>query len=93
MFFERAEIGNRAILVHIDFPEGDEREDPQEFQELVASAGAQLAQLIVGSRQSVHPKLFVGSGKIEEIKLAVKACEADVVLFNHALIPSQERNI
>lgn len=93
MFFERAQGGDRAVLVHIDFPEGDDREDAAEFVELVSSAGADPVTLITGKRSVRHPKLFVGSGKADEIKAAVKAHEADVVLFNHALSPSQERNL
>lgn len=93
MFFERAEAGNRAILVHVDFPESDHREDPLEFEELVVSAGADPATYIRAARTTPHPKFFVGTGKLEEIRLAVKEYEADVVLFNHALSPSQERNV
>jgi GTP-binding protein HflX len=93
LFFERVEGGNRAILVHVDFPESDHREDPVEFEELVVSAGAETATYIRASRTSPHSKYFIGTGKLEEIRLAVQAHEADVVLFNHALRPSQERNV
>ncbi|MEJ2043425.1 MAG: GTPase HflX [Reinekea sp.] len=93
MFFERVEGGNRAILVHVDFPESEHREDPAEFEELVVSAGADPAQYIRAARTTPHPKYFVGTGKLEEIKLAVENHDAEVVLFNHALSPSQERNI
>jgi GTP-binding protein HflX len=93
LFFERVEGGNRAILVHVDFPESDHREDPVEFEELVVSAGADPATYIRASRTTPHSKYFVGTGKLEEIRLAVQAHEADVVLFNHALSPSQERNV
>lgn len=93
MFFERVEGGNRAILIHVDFPESDHREDPAEFEELVVSAGAEPAIFIKASRTTPHSKYFVGTGKLEEIRLAVEEHEADVVLFNHALSPSQERNI
>lgn len=93
MFFERVEGGDRAVLVHIEFPESDNREDPQEFEELVVSAGGEPAAFIGGTRSSPHSKYFVGSGKLEEIKAAVVSTDADVVLFNHSLSPSQERNI
>lgn len=93
MFFERVEGGNRAILVHVDFPESDHREDPAEFEELVVSAGADPATYIRATRTTPHSKFFIGTGKLEEIRLAVLEHEADVVLFNHALSPSQERNI
>ncbi|PTY35922.1 GTPase HflX [Saccharospirillum sp. MSK14-1] len=93
MFFERVEGGDRAVLVHIDFPESDDREDPQEFEELVVSAGGEPAAFIGGSRSTPHPKYFVGPGKLDEIKAAVASTGADVVLFNHSLSPSQERNV
>lgn len=93
MFFERVEGGNRAILIHVDFPESDHREDPAEFEELVVSANADPVVFIKASRTTPHPKYFVGTGKLEEIKLAVQEHDADVVLFNHSLSPSQERNI
>ncbi|WP_428239672.1 ribosome rescue GTPase HflX [Gynuella sp.] len=93
MLFDRAQAGDLAVLVHIDFPEGDDREDPREFEELVISAGANPLVLITGVRSVPDPKLFVGSGKVAEIKQAVIDTHADVVLFNHALRPSQERNL
>lgn len=93
MFFERVEGGDRAVLVHIDFPESDNREDPQEFEELVVSAGGEPAAFIGGSRSTPHPKYFVGPGKLDEIKAAVASTGAEVVLFNHSLSPSQERNV
>ncbi|EON93796.1 small GTP-binding protein [Marinobacter lipolyticus SM19] len=91
--FERPDVGERAIVVHIDFSSHEETEDPDEFQELVASAGVESVGLVTGSRKQPSPRLFVGEGKLEEIRDAVAAHEADVVLFNHALSPSQERNI
>jgi GTP-binding protein HflX len=93
LFFERVEGGKRAVLVHVDFPESEHREDPVEFEELVVSAGADPVTYIRGVRTTPDPKYFVGTGKLEEIREAVIALEADVVLFNHALSPSQERNI
>ncbi|MDV3502977.1 ribosome rescue GTPase HflX [Marinobacter sp. M-5] len=91
--FERPDVGERAILVHIDFTSHEESEDPDEFRELVTSAGVEPVGLVTGSRKQPSPRLFVGEGKLEEIRDAVNANEADVVLFNHSLSPSQERNI
>jgi|TARA_B110001454_G_C12721632_1_gene434941 GTP-binding protein HflX len=98
LFFDRPEAGNNktgdiAILVHIDFPEGDNREDPNEFKELVLSAGGVPVEFITGSRKAPDPKTFVGKGKVEEIKAMAEAHDADIILFNHALTPSQERNL
>jgi GTP-binding protein HflX len=91
--FERPHGGERAILVHLDFYKEVDREELREFRELVISAGAEPVEVITGSRTSPHPRYFVGTGKAEEIRDAVKEFEADVVLFNHALSPVQERNL
>lgn len=91
--FERYETGEQAILVHISFSHEKDEDDLQEFETLVASAGVTAKQVITGTRKAPHPKYFVGEGKAAEIAEAVKACEANVVLFNHALTPAQERNL
>ncbi|WP_227537576.1 ribosome rescue GTPase HflX [Marinobacter litoralis] len=93
MLFERPDVGERAVLVHIEFTAHDGSEDPGEFRELVTSAGVEPVDMVTGTRKQPSPRLFVGEGKLEEIRDAVAANEADVVLFNHALSPSQERNI
>ncbi|MCG7199016.1 GTPase HflX [Marinobacter pelagius] len=91
--FERPDVGERAVLVHIDFTAYEDSEDLEEFRELVTSAGVEPVAVVSGSRKQPSPRLFVGEGKLEEIRDAIAAYEADVVLFNHALSPSQERNI
>ena len=91
--FERPESGERAVLVHINFPKGADEEDLQEFAELVSSAGAVPVATITGTRGKPDPRLFVGQGKAEEIQAAVRQHEADLVIFNHALSASQERNL
>lgn len=93
MFFERPESGERAVLVHLDLASESQREDPREFEELVLSAGGDPAAFLMGSRTAPDPRTFVGRGKLEEIRSAVLAHEAEIVMFNHALSPSQERNL
>ncbi|MDX1451050.1 MAG: ribosome rescue GTPase HflX [Oleiphilaceae bacterium] len=91
--FERPDTGERAVVVHIDFYTESEREDLDEFKELVASAGVETVGVITGSRHQPSSRYFVGTGKLEEIEALIAAAEADVVLFNHALSPSQQRNL
>jgi len=94
LFFERPQNGGElAVLVHIDFPEGSNREDLQEFQELVLSAGANPVELITSKRDVPDAKTFIGSGKVIEIGEMTRAHGAELVIFNHALSPSQERNL
>lgn len=91
--FDRYKAGEQAILVHLDFPDENAREDLQEFELLVSSAGINSLNIITGKRNTPHTKFFVGIGKAEEIAEAVSMYKADVVLFNHSLSPSQEKNI
>lgn len=91
--FERPRIGQRVILVHLDFPNQQFSEDLPEFHELALSAGAQPLTTITGMRQAPDPKYFVGKGKAEEIRCAVILEQADLVLFDHSLSPTQERNL
>lgn len=91
--FDRYEAGEQAVLVHIEFPNEGDREDLQELEMLVSSAGVNALTIVQGSRQSPHAKFFVGSGKAEEIAEIVKIHDADVIIFNHELSPSQERNL
>lgn len=89
--FDRPESGERAILVHLILHSG--QEDLLELKELAKSAGAEPVHVVTGSRKNPDPKYFVGSGKVEEIKQAVAFHSAGIVLFNHSLTPSQERNL
>ena len=86
-----------AILVQIKFGthtrSGLEQQDIHEFKELVRSAGADTSVLITGSRASPDSRYFVGRGKADEIKTAIKVNNADVVIFDHALTPAQQRNL
>jgi GTP-binding protein HflX len=93
LFFDRPESGERAILVHLNLASESEREDPREFEELVLSAGGCPVAFVEGSRDIPHSRTFVGSGKLQEIKDEVELHEAEIVMFNHQLSPSQERNL
>ncbi|MFN2328307.1 MAG: ribosome rescue GTPase HflX [Chromatocurvus sp.] len=93
MFFERPESGEVAVLVHIDFGRGSESEDPREFEELVLSAGGDPVAFIMAARQAPDSRTFVGSGKVAEIAQTVEEHGAQIVIFNHTLSPSQERNL
>ena len=67
--------------------------DTREFEELVISAGGEPVGFVTGHRRSPAAKFFVGEGKLDEIRAAKEASEADLVAFNHPLSPSQERNL
>jgi GTP-binding protein HflX len=93
LFFDRPDSGELAILVHLELTRGGDPEDPREFEELVLSAGGDPVAFVTGKRVVPTAKYFIGSGKLEELKDLVQLHDAQLVIFNHSLSPSQERNI
>lgn len=83
----------RAALVNIDFGKADFQADLEELGLLVTSAGAEPVVTVTGRRASPDSKLFIGSGKAEELRAAVVANGVDLVIFNHPLSPAQQRNL
>ncbi|HTQ36875.1 MAG TPA: ribosome rescue GTPase HflX [Steroidobacteraceae bacterium] len=91
--FERPRSGERAVLVRLGIGAPLDPEDVGEFTQLAVSAGAIPVATLTGRRERPDPRYFVGSGKAEEIRLEALAHEADLILVDHALSPSQERNL
>lgn len=91
--FERPERGERAVLVHVTFRHQSEQADLIELSELAFAAGAITVAKVTATRDKPDPKHYIGQGKLTEILDAVTLHEAEVVIFNHELSPSQERNI
>jgi GTP-binding protein HflX len=71
----------------------DAEESLDEFRELVASAGGEVVAEIMQRRARPDPATLVGSGKVEEILGVASSAEADLVLFDHDLTPTQLRNL
>lgn len=92
-YFERPAGGERAILVHLELKQHGQDEDLHEFELLAASADVQVLTIVTGSRQRPDARLYAGTGKVAEIAVLVAELNAEVVLFNHALSPAQERNL
>ncbi len=91
--FERPRSGERALLVRVGFGEPVDPEDLAEFRQLARSAGAEPVATVTGRRERPDPRFFVGSGKAEELRMAAESAGAEVILIDHALSPSQERNL
>lgn len=84
----------RAVLVGLDFGKThDFAASLDELSLLAKSAGAEPVATVTGKRASPDAALFVGSGKAEEIAQQVLALNVDIVIFNHALSPAQQRNL
>lgn len=84
---------SRAILVGVDFGKHDFEESLSELALLTSTAGSLPVHTLTGRRSRPDPALFIGSGKAEELREAADALDADVVVFNHALSPAQQRNL
>ena len=91
--FERPQSGERAVLVNVTFSADPDQEAPAEFAELARSAGALPIGVLSVPREKPDPKYFVGAGKAAEIRDLVAREEGELILFNQALSPSQERNL
>jgi GTP-binding protein HflX len=91
--FERPRSGERAVLVRLGFGGAVDPEDLRELEQLARSAGAQPVATVIGRRERPDPRFFMGSGKADEVRDAAIASSADVILVDHALSPSQERNL
>ncbi len=81
------------MLVRLGLGQPASPEELSEFEALAVSAGAIPVATVTGSRRVPDPRYFVGSGKAEEIRDVAAGCEAEVILVDHALSPSQERNL
>ena len=91
--FERPEGGTRAIIVHVAIEGENGSDDLDEFRELVRSAGMEVVDILTSARHFPDNRYFIGSGKLEELQHRVRDLDANVVLFNHFLTSSQERNL
>jgi GTP-binding protein HflX len=83
----------RAALVGVDFGKGDFAAGLEELTLLAKSAGAVPVTTITGKRSNPDAAFFVGTGKADEIAHAVTDHQLDIVIFNHALSPAQQRNL
>ena len=91
--FDVSENKEAVVLVHLNFNDINFDESEKEFIELVNSTGAKVATIVHGKRRVPDSKFYAGSGKVDEIRENVIASGATVVIFNHELSPSQERNL
>ena len=84
---------DKAISVCIDFRDPSFEESVEEIKRLVTSAGAKVAHILSGKRERPDAAMYAGKGKIEELARIVAEKDADLVVFNHAISPVQQRNV
>ncbi len=91
--FERPTAGDRALLVELDFGDGEPAERVVELKALARSAGAEIADVVTARRTRPDAGLFAGRGKVAEIAARRAETGADLVIFDHALSGAQQRNL
>ena len=91
--FERSKKGETALLIQPHAGGPPDEGAVEEFADLARSAGAKVAHLLTARIDRPNPATLIGSGKLEEVKVAADASGADLVLVNHPLSPVQERNL
>ncbi|MCC6201821.1 MAG: GTPase HflX [Gammaproteobacteria bacterium] len=85
--------GERAIIVQVQDSGQDDAEQRAEFKDLVGAAGVAVAATIDAPQKVPHARFLIGSGKAEQVRDAVSATQADVVVVNQSLTPAQVRNL
>ena len=89
---------NRAVLVGLSAfslsrEENADEESMEELSALLETAGGETVGVVTQSKDSPDPRTFIGEGKVAEVKELVEASDADMVIFDNPLSPSQQRNL
>ena len=87
---------NRAVLVglwahRLSVEENATEETVEELADLLETAGGECVGTVLQSKDSPDPRTFIGEGKVAEVRELVRAMDADMVIFDNSLSPSQQR--
>lgn len=92
--YELKEEQERVILVGVQTREGDDTQDSlDELKDLVKTSGAETVGMMIQSREAIHPGYYVGTGKLEEIRMMAAAYDATGIVCDDELTPSQMNNL
>ena len=90
-------VFQKAVIVQVELPKKRESSSSlkafDEFKELVLSSGAEISDEDFSKQAKPTSGLFITKGKAERIKDSLEQTESELVIFNHDLTPSQERNL
>lgn len=93
-FFETTELRERVLLIGVRTEEQDNTEQSlDELQELVRTAGAEVAGTVIQNRESIHPGTYIGKGKIEEVRRLAEDTGTTGVVCDDELSPAQMRGL
>lgn len=83
----------KALIVSVDMGELDYQAHADEFVMLAEGAGAIIADVVVVKRSKPDAAYFIGTGKLEEAQLLAQEHGVEIILFDQALSPAQQRNL
>ena len=93
-FYDFKEIQERLILIGVQTDaEEDVEASLDELEELAQTAGAETAAKVIQNREAVHPGTYIGRGKIQEVKNLLAALDANGIICDDELSPSQMNNL
>lgn len=93
-FYDFKEIQERVILIGVQTDaEEDVEASLDELEELAQTAGAETAAKVIQNREAVHPGTYIGRGKIQEVKNLLAALDANGIICDDELSPSQMNNL
>ncbi|WP_066320941.1 GTPase HflX [Bacillus sp. FJAT-29814] len=92
---EQRETKEKVVLVGCQTDDDDLRfqYSMDELESLTETAQGEVLASLVQKRERIHPATYIGKGKVEELQALVEELEADLVIFNDELSPSQKRNL
>ena len=93
IFFDRPDAGERALLLSIRFQWSQRDHDLEELSELATSAELEPVHSLVVNRPQPDPGLCLGRGKVNEVKALIDEFAIDLIIVDHELTPTQQRNL
>lgn len=96
LFLEQEVTLEKAVLVGCQtsrLDDGRFQYSMEELSSLTETAKGEVLISVVQKRERIHSATYIGKGKVEELKALVEELEADIVIFNDELSPSQKRNL
>ena len=92
--FDLREEQERVILVGVQENGGANAEESlDELAELASTAGAKVEGRLVQVREAIHPGTYIGKGKLEELKILVRACDATGIICDDELSSIQLKGL
>lgn len=92
-FFENIQTPETSVLVGLDTGDYDAEVSIDELEELAKTAGSKVLAKIIQKKEKPDPATYIGSGRLKEIRDFCRDNEADLIIFDCELSPSQQRNV